>query len=111
MKHIALCLCLVALTGCVTGAHVVTGTSHPVVPAESVKVYQTAPSNAEVVGLVVAKAIGDDQCAMDRGVKELKCQAGRIGGNGLIINMPVQTPGGVLIDPTTRLSGQALFVP
>jgi hypothetical protein len=99
------------LSGCVTGAHLVTGKPHSAVVIEAVRIYQEMPPHAELIGTVIAQSIGDDQASMDRGLKELKCQAAKVGANGLIINAPQQTPGRFLSSPAIQLSAQALFVP
>ncbi len=99
------------LCGCVTGAHLVTGKPRGAVVVEAVRIYQDMPPHAEVIGTVIAQSYGDDQGAMDRGVKELKCQAAKIGANGIIINVPQQSPGRFLSSPAIQLSAQALFVP
>jgi hypothetical protein len=111
MKRLGFLALLVLLTGCVTGAHLVTGKAQVPVAVEAVQIYQTAPTNSELIGTVIAQALGDDQCAMDRGVARLKREAAKIGANGLVINLPVQTPGRFLSSPTTQLSAQALHVP
>jgi hypothetical protein len=111
MKRLSPILLLVLLAGCVTGAHLVTGKARPAVTVEAVQIYQSAPTHAEVIGTVIAQAQGDDQCAMDRGVSKLKREAARIGANGLVIAVPVQTPARFLSNPTIQLSAQALFVP
>jgi hypothetical protein len=111
MKRLAFALSLVLLAGCVTGAHLVTGNPHPKLVVEAVKVYQTTPRGAEVIGTVVAQSLGADQCALDRSLAELKRQAARIGANGIVPRTPTFTPGGFLTDPTTQLSAQAIYVP
>jgi hypothetical protein len=109
--RLAFLLSLAFLTGCVTSAHLVTGNARGPVAVEAVKLYSVAPSNAQLVGTVVAQAMGDDQCAMDRGLAALKKQAARIGANALVIATPLETPGRFLSSPTIQLSAQALFVP
>ena len=111
MKRLGLLAVLVCLAGCVTGAHLVTGKARVPVAVEAVQIYQTQPTNSEVIGTVIAQAAGDDQCAMDRGVARLKREAAKIGANGLVINLPVQTPGRFLSSPTLQLSAQALHIP
>lgn len=62
------------------------GRRAPVAP-EVVKLYTTAPSGAEVVGIVRASSgsgIGE-QARMDYVINELKAQAGKIGASGVVL--------------------------
>lgn len=111
MKYLGCLLLLVCLAGCVMGAHLVTGKARGPVTKEAVQVYQSAPSNSELIGTVIAQSLGDNQRALDRAVARLKSEAARIGANGLVINVPVQTPGRFLSRPTIQLSAQAVHVP
>ena len=111
MKSLGFLLLLVFLTGCVAGAHLVTGNARVPVTIEALKIYQATPAHADVIGTVIAQALGDDQCAMDRAVARLKREAAKIGANGLVIGPPLQTPSRFLSSPTIQLSAQAVFVP
>ncbi|HWH70432.1 MAG TPA: hypothetical protein VNT26_13680 [Candidatus Sulfotelmatobacter sp.] len=112
MKRVAgLLLLALLLTGCVTGAHLVTGKARASFAPDAVRIYQAIPPNAEVIGTVIAQSIGNDQRAMDRGVTELKRQAAQIGANGLVIGIPAQTAGGFLVSPTIQLNARAFHLP
>jgi hypothetical protein len=87
MKNLTLAVLLLA-AGCTTTSHQVTGTLHPEVPADAVKIYYRMPDNATVVGVVSADSFAgvDVQQATDDAVIKLKAQAGRLGANGVFIN-------------------------
>jgi hypothetical protein len=111
MKRFISLFCLLLLAGCVSGSHLITGNARPKLVPEGVKVYQTAPLHAELIGTVLARSNGDDQYAMDRGVHELKRQAAMIGANALVLGTPRQTPATFFASPTIQFSAEAYYVP
>lgn len=111
-----------ALTGCVSGSHIVTGKIHPAISVEAVKIYMEPPTNNfEKIGVVTATTGGIDQRAMDRALGEVKSQAAQIGANGIILTPPnnqqtttmIYTGYGVMPvqGNQTVLSGTAIFSP
>ncbi len=98
---------IMILAGCATGTRVVTGNQHQPVPVEAVQLYQTPPTQYEIIGMVNSTARGKRQHRMDVAVRKLKQQAAKMGANGIIMN-PVETSG--LGDRKIKLSGQAIYV-
>lgn len=76
---------LVALSGCATGTHIVTGTERPAIKSEQVVLYQVPPTKFEIVGIVNAQSPRGYQRDMDAAVQELKIQAAKIGANGVLL--------------------------
>lgn len=91
MKTILSLLMLVIFTinlgGCASGTTLVTGVKRIATEYESVKIYQTAPSNYEVIAAVQASSeLGfTDQQNLDMALKEIKKQAAKVGANGIIL--------------------------
>lgn len=109
----------VAVCGCATGTHILTGTAHPKIKAEAVVLYQEPPARYEVIGLVNATAPGQFQGNMDDALNQLKAHAAAMGANGIILGTgkPVgvgsATGGGPVVVSNfgIQLAGQAIYVP
>ncbi|HTB83656.1 MAG TPA: hypothetical protein VK742_08380 [Candidatus Sulfotelmatobacter sp.] len=120
MKKIFL-LALLAMVGCVSGSHIVTGKIHPAISVEAVKIYIEPPTNNfEKIGVVTATTGGVNQMAMDRALNEIKSQAGQIGANGIFLTPPNNQQTTTMIytgygfvpvqGDQTVLSGTAIFI-
>lgn len=85
------------LFGCATGSSIVTGTTRPAIPAESVKMYLEPPADYEVIGMVRAASDAGwtEQGSVNYAVKELKRQAGKLGANGVLISSTGTKPSAV----------------
>ena len=78
---------LLILVGCATGSHVITGSVHPAIDPDGVKIYATMPANAEIIGLVNSANIWlTKQPGMNSSIKKMKVEAARLGANGVVIN-------------------------
>jgi hypothetical protein len=110
--------------GCVTGSHILTGSSRPALLPDSVKVYTAVPTHAEVIGIVSSQSRGrPGQGSTDACIRELKIQAAKIGANGLVLGaigtssgqtttvMMGTTPMMMTSPDQTQLTGTAIFVP
>ena len=99
---------LLILTGCAHGSHVLTGTAHPAIVSDAVRIYSTMPDHAETIGKVSAnQAFGiSSQGEQDSAMRELKKQAAKIGANGIVISQADWNyfSGG-------EASGTAIFIP
>ena len=129
MKNLFICLAAVFAFGCAAvGTHLVTGTVHPAVFPESVKLYLAMPTNAEVIGIVTATyARYGKQEDVDKRVAEIKRQAGMLGANSVLLatenNAAAQQPARIIPTGTSfiylpatdtsaaKLSGTAIYVP
>lgn len=107
MKKFVCFLGLILLAGCVSsGTHVLTGKSRPAISFDSVKIYDSAPANSEIIGLVNSFSNQINQSGQDKAIFRLKSAAAQMGANGIII-----TKSDVDGWKGTSLSGQAIFVP
>ncbi|MDD6581376.1 MAG: hypothetical protein PUF10_01690 [Bacteroidales bacterium] len=117
---IAFALIIVANGCAATGTALVTGIQRPATDPNSVVLYTEIPNfEYEVIGIVNASsdACCSDQDRLDYAVEELKCQAAKIGANGIILeNVSTSNRGGVIsygvFVPVTskNLSGKAIYV-
>lgn len=78
-------ICLLGLTGCATGTHIITGAKRPALKPEQVTLYQIAPEKFEIIGIVNASTPGKRQSSMDDAVNTLKAEAAKIGANGVLL--------------------------
>ena len=106
MKNLTLAV-LVLFTGCATSSHKVTGTLHPQVAPEAVKIYKTMPPHAQVIGVVTADSFAgiDLQQATANAVSDMQTQAGKLGANGLFVSTNLDQPLN-----GAKLSGQAIYI-
>lgn len=137
MKHLPLILAL-ALAGCATSSHVLTGAARPAIAPDQVKVYTAAPPG-RYEQIAVIDAISSQSFAVtsqqksDKVIARLKEEAAKLGANGIILqgiasessgggvsvggyggsygggHVAVGTGIGVSI-PTTRKNGNALAI-
>jgi len=117
-----LIMLLLAIAGCATGSHIITGKVKPALDPNKVKLYLEPPSEYEVIGIVEASSDVElfTQAAQDRAIQELKKQAAQIGANGVLIqstghqtNTSGYYSGGAYypIDTETKTAtGKAIFV-
>jgi hypothetical protein len=101
---ISLLLAVVACAGCTTGSHVVTGTVHPAIPKDTVRIYQTMPQNCEVVGLVDAST-PEATGGLETLISKVKKDAASMGANGVILSGGTGHDFGRIF-----INGQAIFV-
>jgi len=107
MKNLALAVAVLA-TGCVSSSHTVTGRVSPELAPGAVEIYHALPANARIIGTVSASSYAGVslQQATDGAVTRLKEEAGRLGANGIYLNVSQDKPlSGV------NASGVAIFVP
>jgi len=81
------------LAGCASNPKVLPSSGpHPPTTADQVQIYQTAPSEYEVIDVVYAPITADthwdDQGNADKGFDKLKADAAAVGANGLLLTAP-----------------------
>jgi hypothetical protein len=109
MKKLLIFPILILLAGCMSNAsYVLTGKPHPKIDPSEVKIFDTAPQNAEKIGIISGQANHLGQSATDSIVKKLKRSASEIGANCLVIDKNETLFGYGAI---THVSGTAFFVP
>jgi len=102
ISRVAGCIAsFVLLAGCSTSSHVLTGTAHPPIAPDSVRIYnQPPPGQYEQIATVTASsqgslAIGSQQ-NMDKAIARLKEEAAKLGANGVLLqNIQDQHSGSV----------------
>ena len=92
----------IVLCGCVTTkiSTIITGTTRPAISSNEVKIYIDPPAKYETIGIIDAsrEVESSRQTTQDIVINELKSQAAKMGGNGLIlIGTGNQSSGGVII--------------
>jgi hypothetical protein len=98
---------LLILAGCATGSHVITGNVRPAISADGVKIYAVMPANAEIIGLVnSSNGSLTKQIGMNSVLEKIKSEAGKIGGNGVVITDQKNSQWS-----GAEISGTAIFVP
>ena len=75
------------LASCATGSTIVTGTQHPAIAPEQVRLYSEAPAQFEVVGIISATSQAGltTQDKMNAVLAELRRRAASLGANGILI--------------------------
>lgn len=132
MKSLALFLiaAAVALSGCATGAALVTGVKRPPIDPSQVRIYSSPPPKYEEVAIISANSYWSwawhEQAKMDTATRELREKAAKLGANGVIVknlgNAAISAGGlgtgaGALafgaasINNMTTLDGIAIYVP
>ncbi len=106
MKNLTLAV-LVLFTGCSTSSHKVTGTLRPGVSPETVKIYNSIPPHAQVIGVVTAHSFAgiDLNQATANAISDMQAQAAKMGANGLCVSTNLDQPLN-----GAKLSGQAIYV-
>lgn len=105
MRLWTLCLvlaaALVALSSCATtppSSHVLTGTKRPPIDPAKVRVYASAPANAEQVAVIEASSrdsgASTDQAMMDAVIALMKAEAAKLGANGIVVQRTDTERGG-----------------
>jgi hypothetical protein len=75
-----------AMTGCVTGSHVLTGTARPASLPEQIAIYPSLPKNAEIIGSVtVVNPNGFSHFWGNGEMEKMKYEAAKMGANGLVV--------------------------
>lgn len=109
------------LFSCATaeGSALVIGQQREEINFEAVRLYNDAPENYEIIGIVSAESAysGSKQTDLNYAIEELKKQAAKIGANGIIIEaLGSEISGAILmygmaipVDKQT-VSGKAIFV-
>jgi len=87
MKRTALLLAVLALAGCETTqtTHVTTGPARSPVLPETVRVIQSPPTNAVMIAIVTAHALGSGQVSADRAREALRKESAQVGADMLLI--------------------------
>ncbi|MBM6550043.1 hypothetical protein [Marinomonas ostreistagni] len=107
-KPLIAVLTALALTGCASGSHVLTGQQRPAIDATQVAVYSQPPQqNYEVVARVEASSSRGvtQQGRMDSALNTLKEEAAELGANGVIVPDLARRGGGVSTQVSTGISG------
>ena len=104
MKNLMGLVGLIFLFGCATSSHVLTGSVHPEISPDAVKIYHSMPPGAQEIALVD----GADpwRHKMDRAISSMKKKAARIGANGILIDR-------TSVDAwyPVEINGRAIYVP
>ena len=89
---------LVSCAGSPPSSHVLTGTQRPAIDVSKVKVYASAPANAEQVAVIEASSrdssANTDQAMMDAIVALMKAEAAKLGANGIVLQRTETKRGG-----------------
>ena len=121
---------LPVLSGCATGAAVVTGIKRPPIDPGQVRIYSAPPPKYEEVAIISANSYWswawNEQAKMDTATRELRVKAAKLGANGVVVknlgNAAISAGGlgtgaGALalgaasINNMTTLDGVAIYVP
>lgn len=85
----AAAMVLVSCSSAPPSSHVLTGTQRPAIDPAKVKVYASAPANAEQVAVIEASSrysgASTDQEQMDAVIALMKAEAAKLGANGIIL--------------------------
>jgi hypothetical protein len=86
VKYIILAVLTLA-AGCTTGTHHATGVNGPAISPDRVVVYFSSPAHSKSVGQISAHSFGGliFQDAGDDALNEIKLQAAKLGGNGVVL--------------------------
>jgi uncharacterized protein YbjQ (UPF0145 family) len=87
---LTLCFAVMLVSGCehASGSAIVTGTRHPPISPDAVKIYIDAPAEYETIGLVHAQfqtGATREAAKQEIAMKELKKQAAALGANGILL--------------------------
>jgi len=89
---------LVSCAGSPPSSHVLTGTQRPAIDPAKVKVYPSAPANAEQVAVIEASSrdssASTDQAMMDAIIALMKAEAAKLGANGIVLQRTETKRGG-----------------
>ena len=84
-----LILGMLALAGCSTSSHVITGTPRPPISPESVRIYSAPPAKYEQIATISAtsqmSAAITSQQNMDVAISRMKEEAAKLGANGVLL--------------------------
>lgn len=107
LLKIALIMLAAATFGCASATQTITGHTRPPLPASAVKIYETTPANAEIIGTVnVSNMNGYDHSLLHPEKNLMVKQAAKMGANGLVVGPSDTTP-----FVGYKASGQAIYVP
>ncbi len=100
---LALAAAIALLAACASAppsSHVLTGTKRPAIEAAQVKVYASAPANAEQVAVIEASSRDSgartEQAMMDAVIALMKEEAAKLGANGIVLQRTETERGGGL---------------
>jgi len=89
---------LASCAGAPPSSHVLTGTQRPAIDVAKVKVYASAPANAEQVAVIEASSrdssANTDQEQMDAVIALMKAEAAKLGANGIVVQRTETKRGG-----------------
>ena len=89
---------LASCAGAPASSHVLTGTQRPAIDPAKVKVYASAPPNAEQVAVVEASSrysgASTDQEQIDAVIALMKAEAAKLGANGIVLQRTETERGG-----------------
>lgn len=101
LRKLALALAATLLASCAgspPSSHVLTGTQRPAIDPAQVKVYASAPANAEQIAVIEASsrdsAAGTDQAQIDAVIALMKAEAAKLGANGIVLQRTETKRGG-----------------
>ena len=97
-RSYALWLAIVALVGCATTSHVITGKPRAPIDPAQVTLYFSAPPNYEEIAVIEASSQSSfsfgDQKKMDAVIERLKKEAASLGANGVLLQRTGSDGGG-----------------
>jgi hypothetical protein len=118
------------LSGCATGAALVTGVKRAPIDPSQVRIYSSPPPKYEEVAIISANSYWSwawhEQAKMDTATRELREKAAKLGANGVIVknlgNAAISAGGlgapaggfalgAAAINNMTTLDGVAIYVP
>lgn len=100
MRLLCSLLLVVFLAACAS-SHIITGKTRPPIPPEQVRIYSAPPSGFEEIALIESSSRGSfsisDQGKTDTVIERLKEEAGKLGANGVLLELTgSESSGGVM---------------
>ena len=119
-------LSVAILSGCATGAALVTGVKRPPIDPGQVRIYSSPPPKFEEVAVISANSYWswawNEQAKIDTATRELRSKAAKLGANGVIVKNLGSAPitaggyaygafGAASINNMATIEGVAIYVP
>jgi hypothetical protein len=117
---------LASISGCATGAALVTGVKRPPIDPNQVRIYSSPPPKFEEVAVISANSYWSwawtEQAKLDTATRELRSKAAKLGANGVIVKNLGSAPitaggyaygafGAASINNMATIDGVAIYVP
>lgn len=119
-------IAIALLSGCATGAALVTGVKRPPIDPSQVRIYSSPPPKFEEVAVISANSYWSwawhEQAKLDTATRELRNKAAKLGANGVIVKNLGSAPitaggyaygafGAASINNMATIEGVAIYVP